>query len=426
MKVKSIILDSTAVGNLENIIGSDPSCIVVKAPAKAQQLFRDAVDAQLGFSQETGAKYTALKAYFVSLYNNADFAEAVDESLESTRSYLSEGMAFRVDYNSIMDYVMARCVRLCALLVSKKTGAVLLDGARLVSCREENGQTVIDWKTSDDNIRKSIPQDRLSVVSAGYGMSAQGYTVNIARGGADLMATAIASVLDAPEIVFYATDDRIPSVSELSYDEAAHFFSGDEAAIFPPAMWPAVKKDIPIVVSSVSLTEGVRTVISRSAAPQGSGCITGVVCDREMDLITVYGTGLLGSVGISSALFGLMAKEGINIRFISQSSQEYSISFAIRHNDSGKAVEAIKANLSDNHLLSINDLMVLNQKVCIVSVFGDRMKNVPGVSAKVYAALGAAGISIVAASQGGEELSISIVVRDEEAEDAVEALQALL
>lgn len=424
MNVKSLVLDSKATDNLDRIIGQEPACIVVKAPKKAQEFFKEAVDAQLGFSQETAAKYTALKAYFISLYNNADFAETVDESLESTRSYLSEGMAFRVDYDSILNYVMARCVRLCAVLVSMKTGAVLVDGARLVSCSEENGRAVIDWNATDSNIRKNIPSDKLSVVSAGYGMSSQGYTVNIARGGADLMATAIASVMDAPEVIFYTCSCRVPSIGEMSYDEAAHFFSGDDAAIFPPAMWPAVKKNIPISVRSIDSEEAV--VISANAAPHGNGCITGVICDRDMDLITVYGTGLLGSVGVSSAIFGLMAKEGINIRFISQSSQEYSISFAVRHSDSEKAIETINNNLKDTNLLSINDLMVLNQKVCIVSAFGDRMKNVPGVSAKIYAALGAAGISIVAASQGGEELSISIVVKEEEAEDAIEALEVLI
>jgi aspartokinase/homoserine dehydrogenase 1 len=63
--------------------------------------------------------------------------------------------------------------------------------------------------------------------------------------------------------------------------------------------------------------------------------------------------------------------------------------------------------------------------VRIVSVFGQGMRHVPGISAKVYSVLGSAGINVVASSQGGEELSISVVVSDPDAEPARTALLTL-
>jgi aspartokinase/homoserine dehydrogenase 1 len=53
------------------------------------------------------------------------------------------------------------------------------------------------------------------------------------------------------------------------------------------------------------------------------------------------------------------------------------------------------------------------------------MKNVPGTSGKVYGALGEAGISIVAAAQGGEELSISMAVDASAASRAADILRTL-
>ena len=53
------------------------------------------------------------------------------------------------------------------------------------------------------------------------------------------------------------------------------------------------------------------------------------------------------------------------------------------------------------------------------------MRNVPGISGKVYSALGRAGINVIASSQGGEELSISIVVAEKDVEAAEKLLSIL-
>ena len=67
-------------------------------------------------------------------------------------------------------------------------------------------------------------------------------------------------------------------------------------------------------------------------------------------------------------------------------------------------------------------MVVLNQAVGIVTVFGSRMKNVPGTSGSVFGKLGAAGINVIASAQGGEELSISLVVNVQDVEKAKEVL----
>ena len=61
-------------------------------------------------------------------------------------------------------------------------------------------------------------------------------------------------------------------------------------------------------------------------------------------------------------------------------------------------------------VLPLDDVVVLNKEVGIVTVFGSRMRNLPGTSGKVFGLLGQAGINIIASAQGGEELSISLVV----------------
>ena len=71
-----------------------------------------------------------------------------------------------------------------------------------------------------------------------------------------------------------------------------------------------------------------------------------------------------------------------------------------------------------NPLLPLDDVVVANQAVGIVTVFGSKMRNTPGTSAAVYGKMGQAGINIIASAQGGEELSISLVVSAEDVDEA--------
>ncbi len=50
------------------------------------------------------------------------------------------------------------------------------------------------------------------------------------------------------------------------------------------------------------------------------------------------------------------------------------------------------------------------------------MRNLPGTSGAVFSKLGAAGINIIASAQGGEELSISLVVAAQDVDKAAEIL----
>ena len=237
------------------------------------------------------------------------------------------------------------------------------------------------------------------------------------------MASLIASALNASHIEFYVEGDGIEGISEMTYDEAAHYCASKKAPFTSASLWPAKNAGIPIIVHSISNPSfGGTRISSQSAAGHlVSGCIT----DAGLDLVTVYGTGLLGNVGVSSSIFSSLARAGVNIRFISQTSSEYSISFAVASQDSAKVSEVLGKLASDNPLLSLDDVMIVNNKVGIITIFGSRMKNIPGISGKVFSLLGDAGINVIASAQGGEELSISIVIDAADIEKAAALMEDL-
>lgn len=425
MIVKSVALEKEFVDSLSVLSSDVPYVIVVRPRKELRGLVKNAIRKQLYLKEDASAEYAELEAYYTSMCNDPVFVAEVNRSVKAISNYLTQGMIFRFVYQSLEDYSMTQCARLSALLVSTVCGGRFVDGCDLMACEDHDGTVLVDWQKSSQQIREKCASDEMVVVSGGYGRTYDGTNVKIGRGGSDLMATAIASVLGAERIEFYTKYDGIQGIPALTYEEAAHMMSTGDSPIFPPAMWPAIKSGIPIVVKNIFAPDKTGTVISTQGTERAKGSFTGIVTDTDLVLVTVYGGGLLGSVGMSSNLFSALARKGINIRFISQSSAEYSISFAVCKEDGESAMTAISELIDDRQYLTAGDILFVNKEVSIVSVCGACMRSVPGVSGRIYTALGDAGISIIAASQGGEEFSISLVVDRADTEKAVAALKSL-
>ena len=404
----------------------DRQTIAVVRPEKAlEDLLRGMIRKTVAEKRPLGEDFKKVEEYFCSLSKDPAYLTKVEQTLGMLETYLSQGMYIQADIQAIGDYVLARSTRLCAEAVAAEAGGLtVIDGTQLVVCREEGPSHYFDWDLSRKEIAGSCQSGGI-VVAGGYGRLGTGYVVRIGRGGSHMMASLIASAVGAEQIEFFSSlADFFKGKGEITYDEAAHYCANPASPIPSASLWPAKKAGIPIAIKYIGAPDQVYALISdRSSRDKSTSPIADLVAERDLDLVTVLGTGLLGQVGMSSSIFSCLASEGVNVRFISQSSSEYSISFAVSRKDSERVVRALQALVADNKLMELDDVMVLNQHVGIVTLFGSRMKNVPGVSGKVFSALGNAGINIIASAQGGEELSISIVLDEADIDRALVAVQ---
>lgn len=418
MIVKSFVLRQESAARIADEC-TEGAVIVVRPEKKLELLFRDVIRKALVDKQPLEEDFSAIEAYFGAISADPAYQERVKTSLQALSTYLSEGMYIQTALTSIEDYVLSKCARLCAEAVNVAARGVLVDSTELMVCRKIGERSVVDWSLSRAEIVARCTSDHKIVVSGGYGRLETGYVVRIGRGGAYLMTTLIGAALGAKRVEIYVEGTGIAGVMAMTYDEAAHYCASPLAPFPSAALWPVKAAGIPLLVRSIMDPDFPGTMISAFGAQDGR-TVSGVLLDQDLELVTVFGTGLLGQVGLSSTVFSALSGAGVNVRFISQSSSEYSLSFAVLRADADRAVDAIVAHTGD-----YEDVMMLRRTVGIVTVYGDRMKNVPGTSGKVYGALGAAGISIIAAAQGGEELSISMAVDAAEAERAADILRSL-
>lgn len=426
MKIKSFVLRRDNYKAIVSMIDDD-TIAVVRPEKYVERLFRSLIESVIVRKESGSQDLSALLEYLRAVSDSPLYLEKLAEFEVQVHSYLSEGMFVYAPLKSVEDYLLAKCARLCADAIScGVAGSTVVDGTGFVVCREpEPGRKpVFDWARSREAIALRCKGSGKLIVSGGYGRLESGYVIRIGRGGSNMLASLIASALGAECVEFYTEGDGLDGKAAVTFDEAAHFCAGTSAPFSSSALWPAKNAGIPVIVRNIMNPAFEGTLISDSVVEE-EGAVTGVLADTDLDLVTVYGTGLLGSVGISSSIMGCLGRAGVNIRFIAQTSSEYSISFAIPAGDASRATAAIEALVADNPLMPLDDVMLFNRSVGIVTVYGSRIKNVPGVSGKVFSALGSAGVNVIASAQGGEELSISVVVDSADVARALAALQAL-
>jgi aspartate kinase len=258
----------------------------------------------------------------------------------------------------------------------------------------------------------------------------------LGRGGSDYSAAILGSCLDSPEIWIWTdvdgvqtADPRIVSdartLPEISYGEAAELSYFGAKVLHPKTILPAVEKSIPLRILNTFNPDHPGTLVVSDERPSVHA-VKGVTSIQGLSLVTVEGRGMIGVPGIAARLFAAVAGEGISVLMISQSSSEQSICLVIRRDAEERALTALEAAFELELARRNVDRIYAQEDVSIIAVVGAGLKETPGVGAKVFGALGTAGINVISIAQGSSKYNLSLVVDAGDVDDAVRAIHEQL
>ncbi len=192
--------------------------------------------------------------------------------------------------------------------------------------------------------------------------------------------------------VLSADPRRVPDakvIDSLSYNEAMELAYFGAKVIHPQTMAPAVGRNIPIWIRNTFAPEKPGSLIC--AAPESTLPVKGITSIEGVALVNVEGAGMIGVPGTAHRLFGALREEGISVILISQGSSEHSICCAIPADQSERAARVVRAafarELTEGQIQRVD----VDPGLAILAVVGDGMAGLPGVSAKVFDALGELG-----------------------------------
>lgn len=301
-------------------------------------------------------------------------------------------------------------------------GAVRKNSLHFIRTEHKQGQVLLNTELTEQLIHHAFsPMPHLSVVPGFISRDSQTDEItNLGRGGSDYTASILAATLGAEVLEiwtdvngFMTADPRlIPNaytIKSLSYVEASELCHFGAKVVYPPTIYPACAKNIPIRILNTFCPDNAGTIIQ--AKPEDTTrYVRGLSSIRDVALITVSGLSMVGVIGVNQRIFSALAIAGVSVFLVSQASSENSTTLGIQEKDCDTAVDALTHEFAEEIKVGSMYPMLVQQGLAAVSIVGENMHNMPGIAGKLFGTLGRNGISVIAFAQGAKETNISFVI----------------
>lgn len=311
--------------------------------------------------------------------------------------------------------------------------AVAVDAGPLVRTDDRFGEATVDFDVTNRLIQNhfaAIPADTIAVVTGFVGSTPRGVSTTLGRSGSDYTATIFAGALRAQRCIIWTDVDGVLSADPRLVPEAAplarlHYREAAELAYFgakvlhPRTMRPLVEQGIPLLIKNTLNPTAEGTLITNTAG--GEDPVRGVTTVRGVSLVTLEGTDFLGVVGVVARAVGALADAGVDVLMTSQASSEEAVSMVVRSAQGETARHALERAFAD--VITRGDARVVFLDGCaIVTAVGDGMRERSGIAGRLFEALGFEGVSVQMIAQSALQNSISAVVHDAHARQALRAM----
>lgn len=301
-------------------------------------------------------------------------------------------------------------------------GAVRKDSLQFIRTDRKQGQVLLNTELTEALVCKTFAtMPHLAVVPGFISRDSQTDEItNLGRGGSDYTASILAATLGAEVLEiwtdvngFMTADPRlIPNaytIKSLSYVEASELCHFGAKVVYPPTIYPACAKNIPIRILNTFCPDNAGTII-QTKPEDTTRYVRGLSSIRDVALITVSGLSMVGVIGVNQRIFSALATAGVSVFLVSQASSENSTTLGIQEKDCDTAVNALTHEFVEEIKVGSMYPMLVQQGLAAVSIVGENMHNMPGIAGKLFGTLGRNGISVIAFAQGAKETNISFVI----------------
>ena len=295
-----------------------------------------------------------------------------------------------------------------------------------------HGAARIEAIPTDNLLAKFGEGMRVAVVAGFQGIAPEGRVTTLGRGGSDTTAVAFAAAFDAVRCDIYTdvdgvytTDPRISPrarrLERIAFEEMLELASLGAKVLQTRSVELAMRYGVRLRVLS-SFGEGgddAGTLVCREEDIVESQVVSSVTYSRDEAKMTLLG--VADRPGIAAAIFGPLARAGVNVDMIVQNVSEEGrtdMTFSCPADQVARAERAMK-EVRDGGAVDYR-LLDADTDTCKVSVVGIGMRSHAGVAAQMFEALAREGINIKVITTS--EIKISVLIARRYLELAVQSL----
>lgn len=315
-------------------------------------------------------------------------------------------------------------------LIEKGYKAKSFTGAQLgiMTDTKHTKARILDIKGAK-KIKQALKEGYICMVAGFQGITDNEEVTTLGRGGSDLTAVALATAIKADVCEFLKDVDGVltanpeivkdaKKIDYLSYDEMLELSSGGAQVLYNRCVEFAKNYDVVLHVRG-TFTDKQGTIIKKEDDKMEKIVVSGITYNKKEAKITIKG--VPDQPGIASLVFNKIADGDVNVDMIIQNVSDNGttdISFTIFRKDTAKAVKVLDAIVKKVKAKGYS----IDEKIGKVSAVGVGMRTHTGIASAMFKALADKKINIEMISTS--EIKISVVVKEDQVEDAVKVLHS--
>ena len=289
----------------------------------------------------------------------------------------------------------------------------------------EFGNASVDFGKSSEKVKKNLSPDINYVIPGFFGISPEGKTTILGRGGSDYSAAAIARCIKAtsldiwkdvngflsgdPEIVDYPV-----LLEKITYAEAAELAYFGARILHPRTVEPLQDGHIPIRIFNIKNgTEKFKPLsVVNSEEVVREGVVKSVTYSDDFCLLKLKGPGVGIKPGILAKVTTILNNSKINISSVITS--QIAINLLLSKKDLKKALNLVKSL----GLPAVNDIIAVGN-ISLIAVVGQGMPENHGIAARIFNAVARKEINVPISSSGASQVVSYFIVDKKDRTEAV-------
>ena len=379
-----------------------------------EQLYRNIIDEN--FEDEKSGK----KAYL-----------QIRESILELERYLLGVSCIGESPDFLEDLILSYGERLSAILLNNLlayhnlSSNLIYPGELPLITDGEFGNASVDFGKSSEKVNQSLSSDIHYIIPGFFGISPEGKTTILGRGGSDYSAAAIARCIKATSLDiwkdvngFLSGDPKIVNhpvlLEKITYAEAAELAYFGARILHPRTVEPLQDCHIPIRIFNIQNgTEKFKPLsVVNSEEVVREGVVKSVTYSDDFCLLKLKGPGVGIKPGILAKVTTILNKSKINISSVITS--QIAINLLLSKKDLKKALTLVKSL----GLTAVNDIIAI-RNISLIAVVGQGMLENHGIAARMFNAVARKRINVQMSSTGASQVVSYFMVDNKDRTEAV-------
>lgn len=421
--------DATQFKKVHDILNSDNDrkFVVVSAPGKRFKDDNKITDllyltkAHIKFSVPYTPVFKIIEERFYSIKEELNLSINLDREFEIIRNNL--------DNKCDEDYIVSRGEYLSAMLLADYMKCDFIDAKDVIFF---NYDGTVNKNKTNEKLSEVLGKSNKAIIPGFYGSYPDGSIKTFSRGGSDITGAIIAAATCAGVYEnwtdvsgFLMADPRIVNnprqIKNVTYQELRELSYMGASVLHDEAIFPARQAGIPINIRNTNEPDNPGTMIvsdeEKIKRNGNDSIITGVAGRKNFCIFYIHKEHMSNEVGVVKNALEVFENRGLSIDHIPSGIDSFSIILP------SESVEKITHELAEELKVKCKaEAVTVSKNLSLITTVGIKMAYRPGISAKLFTALGENNINIRMIDQGSSEINIIVGVDDKDFDNAIRAI----